>query len=110
MKKWILVLAAGIAGYTTKAQNTGGLWLSGTGVIGEGTGIHNGETPVLSMDDSILDIQGGAGGAGVGKIVFGDFRFKKAVNANSAPFFAAAGRGTHLATLNFQIQLTAFVI
>jgi type VI secretion system Hcp family effector len=101
MKKWIVLIVIGITGYTAKAQNVGGIWLSGTGIVGGGTGVHSGETPVLLLEDSILNIHG-TGGAGAGKIVFGDLRFRKVLDANSIPFFTVAGRGTFIPTLSFK--------
>lgn len=104
-KQWLILLVAGMMGYTTNAQNVGGIWLSGTGIASEGTGLHNGETQVMAIEDSIMNTISGSGsgaGAGAGKIVFGNFKFKKAQNANTLPFFNAACRGTVIPTLNFK--------
>ena len=108
----MLVLGMIIAGGSLQAQiirpvdpgqnSGGGIWLSGPGITGDGTGIHSGETSVLAMEDSVINtISIGAGGAGVGKIVAGDLKIRKPVNANSIVFSAAAGKGTFLASLKF---------
>ena len=69
--------------------------------VGEGTGIHAGETLVLSMQDSIADLLS-TSGATVGKVVFGDFKFKKILNANSSFFFASIGKGSFVPSLSFK--------
>jgi type VI secretion system Hcp family effector len=88
--------------YAVQAQNVGGIWLSGSGITGEGTGIHNGETQVLSIEDSIVNTIQSAGGAGIGKIVFSPFRFKKSLNGNSVFLFTSAGKGNILPGLVFK--------
>jgi len=96
-------LQAQITRPVTPGQDSGGgIWLSGPGINGDGTGIHSGETPVLAIEDSVVNTQSfGAGGAGAGKIVLGDLRIRKAVNGNSLVFAAAAGKGASLASLKF---------
>jgi type VI secretion system Hcp family effector len=89
-------------GYGVRAQNTGGIWLSGSGITGEGTGMHTGEMQVLSIEDSIVNTIQTAGGAGIGKIIFSPFRFKKSLNGNSVFLFASAGKGTILPSLVFK--------
>jgi len=101
MKRWFIFLALSITVSTAKAQNVGGIWLSGTGIVSEGTGIHTGETPILAMQDSIADILS-ASGATVGKVVFGDFKFKKILNGNSSFFFASIGKGAFVPSLSFK--------
>ena len=94
-------------------QNTGGsIWLSGPGITGEGTGIHSGETLILSIEDSVVNtVSLGAGGAGAGKIIFGDLRFRKAVNASSFPLITAIGKGSFLSSLKFNYyQKNAIVL
>src|SRR5258707_99884 len=100
MKRWFIFLSLSIMVSAANAQNVGGIWLSGTGIVGEGTGIHTGETPVLAMHDSIADILS-APGATVGKVVFGDFKFKKILNGNSSFFFASIGKGNFVPSLSF---------
>ena len=101
MKKLLFVLVIGITSYTANAQNIGGIWLSGAGVASEGTGIHNGETQVLSAQDSIVDALS-TSGAGVGKVVHSNFTFRKILNANSSFFFAAVNRGNFVPSLTFK--------
>ncbi|MDP4265429.1 MAG: type VI secretion system tube protein Hcp [Bacteroidota bacterium] len=101
MKKWFIFLALSIMVSAANAQNVGGIWLSGTGIVSEGTGIHAGETPVLTMQDSIADILS-TSGATIGKVVFGDFKFKKILNGSSPFFFASIGKGTFVPSLSFK--------
>jgi type VI protein secretion system component Hcp len=101
MKRWSILLALGIMISAANAQNVGGIWLSGPGIVSEGTGIHAGETPVLSMRDSIADVLS-TSGVTIGKVVFGDFKFKKILNANSSFFFASVGKGIFLPSLSFK--------
>jgi type VI secretion system Hcp family effector len=100
-RKWVALLFCAVISYTVQAQNIGGFWLSGTGITGEGTGIHNGEMQVLSIEDSIEHIISTTGAA-AGKLVLGNFKFKKSLNANSVFFFALAGKGTVLPNLVFK--------
>jgi len=108
----LMAMTLVIAGFSVQAQSTrpadpgqntgGGIWLSGPGITGEGTGIHNGETLLLAVEDSVVNtLNLGAGGAGSGKIIYGDLRFRKAVNANSLPFVTAASKGSFLTSLKF---------
>jgi type VI secretion system Hcp family effector len=102
MKRYFAFLMFSLIAYTVQAQNTGGIWLSGSGITGEGTGIHTGETQVLSIEDSIVNTIQTSGGAGIGRIVFSPFRFKKSLNGNSVFLFASAGKGTILPGLVFK--------
>lgn len=103
MKKLLFILVIGITGYAAKAQNVGGIWLSGAGITSEGTGIHNGETQILSAQDSIVDaLSTSGGGAPIGKVVHGNFTFRKILNANSSFFFAAVNRGNFVPSLVFK--------
>lgn len=90
------------AAFTVQAQNVGGIWLSGTGIVGDGSGIHNTETQVLQIEDSVVNLIGGSGGAAAGKLVFGNFKFKKLLNANSVSLFSAATTGKVLPNLIFK--------
>ena len=101
MKRWFIFLALGIGVSTAKAQNVGGIWLSGTGITSEGTGIHTGETSVLSMQDSIADVLS-TSGPDIGKLVFGDFKFKKILNTSSSIFFSSIGKGSIVPSLSFK--------
>ena len=107
---YFLALLLVMAGRSTQAQvlgpilqrqNTGGdTWISGSGITGEGTGIHNGESLILAIEDSIVNTYSAAvGGAGAGKITVGDLRFRRQVNANSLPFVSAAGKGSFLSSV-----------
>ena len=91
-----------ITSHTVRAQNIGGVWLSGPGLATDGTGVHNGETQVLSIEDSIVNTISGAGGAAIGKIVLGNFKFKKSLNASSLSFLSLAGKGTIVPNLVFK--------
>jgi type VI secretion system Hcp family effector len=102
MKRYLAFFLFSLIGYGAQAQNIGGIWLSGSGITGEGTGIHTGETQVLSIEDSIVNTIQSAGGAGIGKIVFSPFRFKKSLNGNSVFLFASAGKGNILPNLVFK--------
>ena len=103
MKKLLFILGIGITGYTANAQNAGGIWLSGAGIVSEGTGIHNGETEILSVQDSIVDaLSTSGGGAPIGKVVHGNFTFRKILNASSAFFFSFVNRGTFIPSLTFK--------
>lgn len=101
MKRWLIFLALGITVSAANAQNVGGVWLSGTGIVGDGTGIHTGETPVLAVQDSIADLLS-TSGATVGKVIFGDFKFKKILNQSSSFLFASIGKGTFVPSLSFK--------
>jgi len=112
IKWYMLALTMIVAGCSLQAQilrpiepaqgSGGGIWLSVPGITGEGLGIHNGETQILSMEDSVANtVSQASGGAGVGKIVFGDLRFRKAANASSLPFITAACNGSFLPSLKF---------
>jgi len=94
-------IQAQVLGPILQRQNTGGdIWISGAGITGEGTGIHNGETLILAMEDSIVNTySAAAGGAVAGKITVGDLRFRRQVNANSLPFVSAAGKGSFLSSV-----------
>jgi type VI protein secretion system component Hcp len=97
----------------TPGQNTGGgIWISGPGITGDGTGIHNGETLILAVEDSIVNTYSvaAAGGAGAGKITVGDLRFRKPVNANSLPFVSAAGKGSFLSSIKINYYQKDVVI
>jgi type VI secretion system Hcp family effector len=101
MKRWFIFLTFGITVSAANAQNVGGIWLSGAGIVSEGTGIHAGETPILAMQDSIADLVS-TSGVTIGKVVFGDFKFKKIVNQNSSFFFASIGKGSFVPSLSFK--------
>ena len=100
-------------GCAVHAQNIGGIWLSGSSIIGDGTGIHNGETQVLSLEDSVVNIIAASGGAGTGKLILGNLKFKKSLNANSVSLFSSASRGITLPNLVFKFyerKLNGFFI
>ncbi|HEY4208178.1 MAG TPA: type VI secretion system tube protein Hcp [Puia sp.] len=111
--KYFLALLLVISGYTIQAQiirpitpaegTGGGIWLSGQSITADGTGIHAGETLVLAMEDSIMNTfsQATGGGAGAGKIVFGDLKFRRQLNANSLPFVSAVSKGSSLGSMKF---------
>lgn len=102
MKKGIILITICLFQLAAKAQNTGGIWLSGSGIVSEGTGIHNGETPVLAIDDSFMNVlTTSGGGSGTGQPQFGDFKFRKPLNANTIPLFKTFGKAGFMASLSF---------
>ena len=103
MKKiGLAILVFFLIGLSAQAQNVGGIWLSGPGIVGDGTGVHNGETQVISLQDSVINTMDLSTGARAGKLVIGNIRFKKSVNANSVSLFASISRATILPNLAFK--------
>ena len=88
------------------AQNTGGVWLSGSNIVSDGTGPHTGETPILALEDSIIDLisstSGGGAGAGKANVKFSDFKFRKTFNDNTLHFLQLTGNGAVSSNLSFK--------
>lgn len=97
MKKRILILFFTVAIFNSSFAQV--CWISGPSfIVGEGTGVHAGESPVIALQDIMVDtfINSSA------KYFLEDLKFKTQFNKSSVGFFTGFRTGQHFT--NFSIK------
>ena len=100
MKKRILILFFTVAFFNSSFAQV--CWISGPPIIGEGTGVHADESPILALQDIMVDtfISSSA------KYFLEDLKFKIQFNKSSVGFFTKFRTGQHYTncTIKFWYQ------